>query len=138
MWSRLCKISELESRRFVTKDAKMAKYQIKNTKKKIKQLDLLKPLELNEKNSYRNRKNTQINVELSFYLHHLMTKTLTFYQNELLSKVIKIPSGEINNYLMLSRVKLNKHKILISTGMSNLKEITNTLNFIIKIKFIFF
>ena len=36
----------------VTENADMANYQIKNTKKNIKQLDLLKPLELSKKNYY--------------------------------------------------------------------------------------
>ena len=121
----------------VTRDAKMAKYQIHNTKKKIKQLDLLRPLELNEKN-YFEIENFAKKNRIKFLSSPFDEKNFEFLSKKIKSKVIKIPSGEINNYLMLSKVKLNKHKILLSTGMSNLKEITNTLNFIIKDKIYFF
>ena len=117
----------------VTKNAKMAKYQIKNTKKKIKQIDLLKPLEL-KNNSYRILKKYASKSKIQFISSPFDVKNFDFLSDELLSKIIKIPSGEINNYLMLSRVNLNKHKLLISTGMSSINEISKTLNFIAKKK----
>ena len=44
----------------------------------------------------------------------------------------KIPSGEINNYpLLIELGKMNK-KIILSTGMSTLKEIQNALKLLIK------
>ena len=44
------------------------------------------------------------------------------------SKIIKLPSGEINNYLILRKLSLSNYKILISTGMSNYKEIVKAIN----------
>ena len=46
--------------------------------------------------------------------------------------MIKIPSGEINNYLMLNKINLNKEQIILSTGMANELEILKTINFISK------
>jgi N,N'-diacetyllegionaminate synthase len=43
-------------------------------------------------------------------------------------KLIKIPSGEINNYQLLREINKNNFKIILSTGMSNLKEIKKALN----------
>lgn len=117
----------------VTEKAEMANYQIKNTKKNIKQLDLLKPLELSKKNYYEIENFAKKN-KIKFLSSPFDEKSFEFLANKINSKIIKIPSGEINNYLMLSKVRLNKHKILLSTGMSTLKEITNTLNFIAKRK----
>ena len=57
-----------------------------------------------------------------------------YLTNTLKCKLIKIPSGEINNFVMLRHVKLNKEKLIISTGMSTIKEIAETLNYISKKK----
>ena len=43
-------------------------------------------------------------------------------------KLIKIPSGEINNYQLLREINKSNLKIILSTGMSNLKEIKKALD----------
>ena len=50
-------------------------------------------------------------------------------------KEIKIPSGEMENYELLNILNPNNTKIYLSTGMSDLKMICNSLNVILK-KFI--
>ena len=57
-----------------------------------------------------------------------------FLVNKMKCKIIKIPSGEINGFLMLNNVDLNRHKLFISTGMASMLEIANCLNFIAKTK----
>lgn len=47
-------------------------------------------------------------------------------------KVFKIPSGEITNLPYLKKIGALKKKIIISTGMANLKEIKDALNILIK------
>jgi N,N'-diacetyllegionaminate synthase len=42
-------------------------------------------------------------------------------------KSYKVPSGELTNFHMLKRLNKTKKKILISTGMSNFKDINNAL-----------
>ena len=54
------------------------------------------------------------------------------FLNNLGLKIFKIPSGEITNLSYLKKVgNLNK-KIILSTGMSNIKEIKDALNVLIK------
>ena len=47
---------------------------------------------------------------------------------------IKIPSGEITNYLLLKKISKIKKKILLSTGMATLKEIKQALKVLKKNK----
>ena len=55
---------------------------------------------------------------------------------ELLEKIgvkrYKIGSGEVNNYLMLHAIKKTKKPIILSSGMSSLDEIQETINFLNK------
>ena len=41
--------------------------------------------------------------------------------------LIKIPSGEINNIKLLKKINLEKKEVIVSTGMSNIKEIKKAL-----------
>ena len=47
-------------------------------------------------------------------------------------KKIKIPSGEITNSILLDKIKLKDYNVILSTGMSNMKEIVNAINIISK------
>ena len=49
--------------------------------------------------------------------------SLEFLIRDLNLKIIKIPSGEITNYPYLKRISKTKKKVILSTGMSNIKEI---------------
>ena len=44
----------------------------------------------------------------------------------------KIPSGEITNILYLTKIAKLKKKIIISTGMANMKEIADALKILTK------
>ena len=52
--------------------------------------------------------------------------------NKLKSNLIKIPSGEIVNTQLLEEISKSKKKILLSTGMANLKEIKYALKILTK------
>ena len=45
---------------------------------------------------------------------------------------LKVPSGEITNSFLLKKIRLNKYKIILSTGMSDNSEIVNAINLIAK------
>lgn len=47
-------------------------------------------------------------------------------------RIIKIPSGEINNYDLLKKINQLKKKVILSTGMSTLKEIKKALKYLNK------
>ncbi|WP_415272001.1 N-acetylneuraminate synthase family protein [Candidatus Pelagibacter sp. Uisw_121] len=106
---------------------------LKIQKKKQRQIDLLKPLEL-KKNDYFILKTFANKNKINFLSSPFDEENYLFLTKNLKCKEIKIPSGEINNFLMLSNINLKKEYIFISTGMSNLEEIAHTLNFIAKKK----
>ena len=53
-------------------------------------------------------------------------ESLDFLIKKLKLKILKIPSGEINNFQYLKRISKTK-KIILSTGMSNINEINQAL-----------
>ena len=63
--------------KLVTNSAKMAPYQIKNTKFQKSQIEMLKPLELDRSIYPKILKETK-KIKLNFYLHHLMRKIFYF------------------------------------------------------------
>lgn len=127
------KFQNWQAEELVTSNAKMAPYQIKNTKKKTRQINLLKPLELKKKYYPILKKYSKIK-KIGFLSSPFDEKNYKYLSHELNCKLIKIPSGEINNFFMLNEVNLEKEKLIISTGMSKLEEIADTLNFIAKKK----
>ena len=57
-----------------------------------------------------------------------------FFLNKFDLDYIKIPSGEITNHFLLNAININKSKVILSTGMSNLREIVHAINVLSKIK----
>ena len=114
----------------VSQSAKKAQYQIRSTGGSKSQYSMLKKLEL----SY----NDHIKL-----INHCKKKNIEFLSSpfdleslklliKLKLKKIKIPSGEITNINLLKEIgKLNK-EIILSTGMSTMKEIDRALNILVK------
>ncbi len=109
------------SKELTTAYAPQANYQFKNTKKKQTQLKLLKKLELNLV-IFKKIKLYCKKRKINFLLSVFGVEELKAFK-KLNLKIIKIPSGEINNTQLLKCIaKMNK-KIIISTGMASLKEV---------------
>jgi len=110
----------------VTKSAPKANYQKVNTKKKREtQYEMLKKLELSENAHIQLIKHCK-KRKINFLSSPFSVKSFNLLK-KLGLKIIKIPSGEINNYPYLKHIgKFNK-KIIISSGMSNLIEIKNAV-----------
>jgi sialic acid synthase SpsE len=125
------KFQIFDSNELASKDAKKAPYQIKNTKSNTSQLSMLKKLELDKKELKKLLSFTKKN-KIDFMASVFDEKSLNFLTNELNQKIIKIPSGEITNFLLLKKINLNKNKVILSTGMSNMKEIIDAANLIAK------
>ena len=114
----------------VTRYAKKASYQRKNSNKKETHFDMLKRYQLSEKihkNLINYCKSKKI-IFLSSAFDHDSIDLLNHFG----LRIFKIPSGEITNYPYLKYIgKLNK-KIILSTGMSNMVEIGKALDVLIK------
>ncbi len=126
----IVKFQTFVSEKLVTKSAQKAEYQKKTTGKKESQFEMLKKLELSPEShklliAYCKKKKIKF-LSTPFDLDSI----------DLLVKLgmdtIKIPSGELNNLPYLRKIgKLNK-KVIMSTGMSDLKEVEENLNVLIE------
>jgi len=114
----------------VSKDAKKAEYQVKNTGNETEtQYEMVKKLELDvdthhELIAYCKSKNIMF---LSTPFDHDSIDML----NDLGLEIFKIPSGEITNLPYLRHIgKLNK-KVILSTGMADIGEIEDALDVLV-------
>ena len=124
------KFQTFKAENIVSKSAPKAEYQMKQTNNDESQFQMIKQLELGMEAH-------------KILIDHCHKKNIMFLSspfdiesiqvlNNLGLGTLKIPSGEINNLPYLREIgKLNK-KIILSTGMSNLKEIQDALKILIK------
>jgi len=125
------KFQTFKAEALATKNAPKANYQIKNSfKKKETQYEMLKKLEFSDKMHKacikRCKKKKILFISSAFDIKNLL------YLKKLNIKIFKVPSGEINNIPYLETLgKFNK-KIILSTGMSNIREIKLAINTLIK------
>ena len=111
----------------ISKFAEMAKYQIKNCKYKSSQLKMAKKISLPLEDFIKLKKYC-LKKKIGFLSTPFDIKSINLL-NKIKLNCFKIPSGEITNLPYLREIgRLNK-KIIIQTGMANLKEIENALKF---------
>jgi len=115
------KFQTFKAQNLATKNSQKAFYQKENTSKEETQFDMLKKLELSEKD-HEELVAYCIRKKIIFLSSPFDLESINFL-NGLGLKIFKIPSGEITNLPYLKRIgKLNK-KVILSTGMSNIEEI---------------
>ena len=120
------KFQTYKTKNLVSSNAKMADYQIKNTSSNLSQFEMLKNLELSfsdfqELISYSKSK------KIGFLSSPFDIESID-YLNKLEIDFIKIPSGEITNFPYLEKIASISKKVILSTGMSTLKEIESALD----------
>ena len=123
------KFQKFNAENLATKKAKLANYQRKQYKN-ITQYQMLKKLELKDtdyKKLHKFAKKNKIKFLCSCFDKESL-KFLQFYKNEF----IKIPSGEINNLPLLKYAGSLKNKVILSTGMSTIEEISLAVKTITK------
>jgi N-acetylneuraminate synthase len=125
------KFQNFKAGSLVTKNAPKADYQIKNTKNNLSQFKMLKKLELLDKD-YKYLIKECKKQKIHFLSSPFDNESLFFLQNKLKLSTIKIPSGEINNFNLLNNI--SKTSVILSTGMSDMVEIAEAINFIFKKK----
>jgi len=123
------KFQTFKSNKLVSKFAPKAEYQIKNTKNTGNQLKMLKKLELNYEDFYILREYCR-KKKIDFITTAFDLESLDFIVNKLKVNILKIPSGEITNLPYILKCALSGLDIILSTGMSNLKEIKVALGVI--------
>ncbi len=120
----LVKFQVFKSDDLVTKQASVAEYQ-KKTKFKKQHL-MLKKLELSDTNFIK-LNNLCKKLRIEFCASFFNSENLQLIKR-LKMKTIKIPSGEITNYFLLRKIAPLNKKIILSTGMSTLKEISKAID----------
>jgi N,N'-diacetyllegionaminate synthase len=123
------KFQTFKAEKNITKQAPKAAYQIKNDVSSDSQLEMVKKLELLE-----NDHNILIDYCAEKSIKFLSTP-FDFESIELLKKlgitIGKIPSGEITNLPYLRRMARSFNKLILSTGMATVEEISAAINIIV-------
>ena len=109
----------------VTKNAKLAPYQLREIGKKMSQLDMQKNFHFDLK-VYKKLMNYSKKKKIEFMSTAFDIQSLN-YLIKIGMKKIKIPSGEITNYEFLDEVSKKNKAIYLSTGMSSINDIKNAL-----------
>jgi len=124
------KFQTFKAEEIVSRFAPKAKYQKKTTDKKESQLEMLRKLELSD-------------IEHAELIKHCRKKGIVFLSTpfdlgsiDLLKHfhlaIFKIPSGDITNLPYLRKIGALKKKVILSTGMANLKEVESALDVLIE------
>ena len=116
--------------KLVSRYAKKADYQKASTDENESQLSMLKKLTLSYDN-YRDLARYAVSQGIDFCTTAFDEESISFV-HELGCKFWKIPSGEITNYPYLVQVASYQEPIVMSTGMSNLKEVREAVDVIRK------
>ena len=121
----IVKFQTFKAKNTVIQSAKKANYQIKNNKKES-QYSMLKKLELSFKD-FKKLFDYSKKIKIEFLSTAFDIDSLIFLK-KIGQKKFKIPSGEINNLPYLRKVGSFNKEIILSTGMSSLKEIKVAIN----------
>jgi N,N'-diacetyllegionaminate synthase len=122
----IIKFQTFSAERQVTNNAPKAQYQKESSKSDESQFLMLKKLELSEAMHLELIKHCETR-EIGFLSTGFDIQSVDFL-NGLNQKMFKIPSGEITNLPYLRHIGKIGKPVLLSTGMSNLKEVEAALD----------
>ena len=122
----IIKFQTFSAERQVTNNAPKAQYQKESSKSDESQFLMLKKLELSESMHLELIKHCETR-EIGFLSTGFDIQSVDFL-NGLNQKMFKIPSGEITNLPYLRHIGKIGKPVLLSTGMSNLKEVEAALD----------
>lgn len=119
------KFQTFKAEKMVCKTAEKAAYQLETTNKSESQYDMLKKLELTE----------QMHKELIKYcnMKNIMFLSTPFDIESIKMlvglglQIFKIPSGEITNLPYLREMAKQQKKVILSTGMSSMNEVSDAV-----------
>lgn len=123
------KFQTFNADKIVSRKAKKAEYQISNTKDTDNsQYFMLKQLEI-PKEWYQKLIDLSNNLGIKFLSTGFDNESIDFLE-KIGTQVYKIPSGEITNKPFLQHIASKGKPVIMSTGMSTIKEIKEALNVI--------
>lgn len=125
------KFQTFKAKNLLIKNAPSMKHQ-KNFNKKISQFEMLKKLEISYKD-HKLLKNYCKKKNIIFLSTAFDQESLIFLKS-INMRIFKVPSSEMNNFQYLKTLSKFKSQIILSTGMSYMKEIEDTLKFLKKNK----
>ena len=116
------KFQTFSARELSTRLSPKATYQKKYTKKKETQYKMLKKLELSYNDHLMLKKYCK-KKKINFLSSPFGISSFNLL-NKIGLKIIKIPSGEIDNFPLLKHIGRFKKKIILSSGMSSLSDVS--------------
>lgn len=114
----------------ITKSAKKALYQLEGTDVNETQYQMAKNLELSY-DSFKKLNDYCKFIGIEFLSTPFDLPSVDFL-NDINMRVFKIASGEITNLLLLKKIGSLKKEVILSTGMSDMKEIESAINILVK------
>jgi len=123
------KFQTFKANKLASKEATKAEYQKETTDIKESQVDMLKRLELSY-NEFKQVKEYCIQKGIEFISTPFDLESAD-YLNELNVNIYKIGSGDLTNYPLLRKVARTGKKLILSTGMSNMDEIENSVKYVL-------
>lgn len=120
------KFQTFKTEALVSKEAKQADYQVKNTGKMEGQYDMLKRLELSHDDHFELIEHCNKN-KIKFLSSAFDLESVDFLKTLDLG-IWKIPSGEITNYFYLKKIASFNETTILSTGMSTLQEVREAID----------
>ena len=126
----IIKFQTFKAENIVTQNLERATYQKKSNKTKQTQYEMLRKLQLSEEDHIALLKYCNLK-KIRFLSTPFDIKSFLFLK-KLNPKIYKIPSGEITNVPLLKEIGAENKKIILSTGMSTLKEVKTALKILNK------
>jgi N,N'-diacetyllegionaminate synthase len=115
------KFQTFKAENIVTKNASMAQYQADNTQKKESQQEMLKKLELREKDFLELKKHSDTMGIVFLSTPHSSTEDIDLVAN--LCPAIKIASADLTNMPFLKYAAKKDKPIILGTGMGTISEV---------------
>lgn len=121
------KFQTFKTEKLVTKKGSKANYQKLNNSDSETQFEMLKKLELSERDFL--ELNTYcLNNQIGFLSTGFDLESLDFLNEEINQEIFKIPSGEITNFPYLRKVASFGKPVILSTGMCIIPDIEKAVN----------
>jgi N,N'-diacetyllegionaminate synthase len=123
------KFQTFKTENLVSKNAQKAEYQKQTTNALESQFDMIKKLEM-DVDAHKKLINYCYEKDIMFLSTPFDHDSIDML-NELQLQIFKIPSGEITNLPYLRHIGALNKKIILSTGMANMKEIEDALDILV-------